>query len=55
MALQPSAVYCKMKDVFEMVEMGKLGGQSGLSITFANAPKALNGDFSAIITHFKAL
>jgi len=49
MALQPSAVYHKMKHVFEMFEMGKLGGQSEL--TFANAPKALNG---AKITHFKA-
>jgi len=54
MALQPSAVYHKMKHLFEIFEMGKLGGQSELSIIFANAPKALNGDFRAKITHFKA-
>ena len=53
MALQPANVYHKMKSVFEKMEEGKLKGQAERALTLSNATKALCGQFSARLSHFK--
>ena len=53
MALQPTQVYHKMKMVFEEMERGRLKGQSEHVLTISNASKALSGQYSAKLNHFK--
>ena len=42
-----------MKLVFERMEEGKLKGQCKCVLTLSNASKALSGQFSAKLSHFK--
>ena len=53
MALQPANIYHKMKSVFEKMEEGKLKGQTERTLTLSNATRALSGQFSAKLSHFK--
>ena len=53
MALQPAEIYHKMKRVFEEMERGKLKGQTEHILTITNASKALSGQYSAKLNHFK--
>ena len=53
MALLPAQTYLKMQRVFSMYEEGKLKGQKQRKMSQANIRKALDGQFSPKLYHFK--
>lgn len=53
MALLPSNIYHKMQAVFAKYEEGKLKGQKERKMTQANIKKALDGQYSCKLYHFK--
>ena len=53
MALLPAHTYHKMQRVFSMYEEGKLKGQKRRKMSQANVRKALDGQFSPKLYHFK--
>ena len=53
MALLPTIIYHKMQQVFSLFEEGKLKGQKERKNTHANRKRALEGQYSAKLFHFK--
>lgn len=53
MALLPAQTYLKMQRVFSMYEEGKLKGQKQRKMSQPNIRKALDGQFSPKLYHFK--
>ena len=53
MALQPTDMHHKMKKIFEEMKKGRLKGQTEHVLTISNASKALSGQYSAKLKHFK--
>ena len=53
MALLPSMIYHKMQDVFGKYEEGKLKGQKEWKMTKGKMKKALDGEYSGKLFHFK--
>ncbi len=53
MGLQPADIYAKMQQAFDQYEDGKIKGQKPRKMTESNIQKALSGQFSPKIQHFK--
>ena len=53
LAMLPAQTYHKMQQVFSMYEEGKLKGQKQHKMSQANIRKALDGQFSLKLYHFK--
>ena len=53
MAMLPSVLYYKMKQVFERYEIGDLKNQRARKMNKQNIQKLMDGKYSAKLHHFK--
>lgn len=53
MAMLPSPIYMKMKEVFRRYEMGELKNQKSRKMSKQNLQKLMEGKYSPKLQHFK--